>query len=126
MKSAIACAMLLMLAGSAWAELPSASDAAVARALASGKPTVIDLGSKTCIPCKEMAPILESMASEYKDRANILFIDVNQNERAAARFRVQAIPTQVFINSNGTVVQRHMGFLDKNGLVVGLKAAGLK
>lgn len=44
-------AALLLLAATAHAELPSATDAAVRQALSSGMPAVIDLGARTCVPC---------------------------------------------------------------------------
>lgn len=127
MKSFFAAiALTLMLAGSAYAGLASADEAAINRALLSGKPTVIDLGSDSCIPCKKMAPILQSLAAEYQTKAGVLFVDVNENEAAMSRFRVQVIPTQIFFDSRGKEVKRHMGFLDKEGLLAGLAAAGLK
>jgi thioredoxin 1 len=118
--------VLLALATAAHAELPSAKEAAVKQALLSGKPTVIDLGARTCIPCKKMAPILESLSGEYRGRANVLFIDVWEDKVSAQNFRVQMIPTQIFFNTQGKEVKRHMGFLDKTDILKGLKAAGLK
>lgn len=127
MKTPIAAiALTLMLSVAAHAELPSAPDTAVNRALISGKPTVIDLGARTCIPCKQMAPILESLAGEYRNQASVLFIDVHENQAAADRFRVQMIPTQIFFDSRGKEVKRHIGFLDRAGIVRELKAAGVK
>ena len=127
MKAAIsAIAMTLFFAAAAHAELPSAPDAAINRVLLSGRPAVIDLGSRNCIPCKQMAPILESLSKEYRDKAGVLFVDVNQNEAASERFRVQMIPTQIFFDSRGKEVKRHIGFMDKAGLEAGLKAAGVK
>jgi thioredoxin 1 len=116
----------LALAGAARAELPSATDASVRHSLSSGKPTVIDLGARTCIPCKKMAPILESLSTEYRNKAAVLFIDVNANQAAAEKFRVQMIPTQVFFNAQGKEVKRHIGFMDKAEIVKELKAAGVK
>ena len=121
-----ALAVTLMLAGAAQAELPSANDAIVRAALASGKPTVIDLGARSCIPCKKMAPILESLSAEYRNRASVLFIDVHENESAAEKFRIQMIPTQIFFDAKGKEVKRHIGFMDKAELLKELKAAGLK
>jgi thioredoxin 1 len=119
-------ALTLTLAGTARAELPSANEASVRQSLASGKPTVIDLGARTCIPCKQMAPILESLSSEYRNKASVLFIDVHENEAAASRFRIQMIPTQVFFNAQGKEVKRHVGFMEKAEIIKELKAAGLK
>ena len=110
----------------AHAELPSATDAVVKQALASGKPTVIDLGARTCIPCKKMAPILESLSSEYRGKASVLFIDVHEDQAAAQKFRIQMIPTQIFFNAQGKEVKRHIGFMEKADILKELKAAGLK
>ena len=121
-----ACAVTLLLTGIAQAELPSASDTAISKALASGKPTVIDLGARTCIPCKQMAPILESLSSEYRGKASVLFIDVHENQAAADRFRIQMIPTQIFFDARGKEIKRHIGAMEKAEIVRDLKAAGLK
>lgn len=126
MNKMSAAILLLVAAATAYAELPSASDAVTRQALSSGRPTVIDLGARTCIPCRKMAPILESLAGEYRNRASILFIDVHENRRAAEKFKVQMIPTQIFFNAQGKEVKRHIGFMDKAAIVKELKAAGLK
>jgi thioredoxin 1 len=119
-------AISLMLTSAAFAEIPSATDAVVRQALASGRPTVIDLGARHCIPCKKMAPILETLSSEYRGRASVLFIDVNEDQAAALKFRIQMIPTQIFFNAQGKEVKRHIGFIDKGDILKELKAAGLK
>lgn len=121
-----AVAIILMLAGAACAELPSATDGIVRKALASGRPAVIDLGARHCIPCKKMAPILESLSDEYHGRANVLFIDVKEDQAAALKFRIQMIPTQVFFNAQGKEIKRHIGFMEKADILKELKAAGLK
>jgi thioredoxin 1 len=121
-----ALALTLVVAGVAHGELPSATDASVQQSLSSGKPTVIDLGARTCIPCKKMAPILESLSGEYRGKANVLFIDVHEDQAGARKFRIQMIPTQIFFNAQGKEVKRHVGFMDKEAIIKELKAAGLK
>lgn len=78
--------------------------------------TVVDLGAKTCIPCKLMAPILEELEKEYKERAAIIFIDVWENLDKAKEFKVVTIPTQIFYNKQGQEVYRHIGFFDKESI----------
>jgi thioredoxin 1 len=117
---------LILVAATSHAELLSATALTVNQALSSGKPTVIDLGARTCIPCKKMAPILEALSVEYRGKANILFIDVHEDQAAAQKNRVQMIPTQIFFNPQGKEVKRHTGFMDKADIVKELKAAGLK
>ena len=125
MKGIIALSLLL-IATAANAERPSATPADVSQALASGKPTVIDLGARTCIPCKKMAPILESLSAEYRGRINVLFIDVHEDQAAAKKFRVQMIPTQIFFNAQGKEVKRHIGFMDRSDILKELKAVGMR
>lgn len=122
----LAALFLLLTATVARAELPSAGDAAINQALASGKPALIDVGARYCIPCKRMAPILESLATEYRGKAGVLFIDVNESQAAPKRFRVQMIPTQIFFDGRGKEVKRHMGFMEKADIVKELKALGAR
>ena len=126
MKTLVALFLLSITAVAAYAELPSTASATVNQVLVSGKPSVIDLGARTCIPCKKMAPILESLAKEYRGKANVLFIDVHDDNAAAERLKVRMIPTQVFFNAQGKEVNRHIGFMDKADIVNELKSAGLK
>ncbi|WP_306536112.1 co-chaperone YbbN [Geobacter sp.] len=122
----LAALFLVLTATVSRAELPSASDAAINQTLAAGKPAVIDLGARSCIPCKKMAPILESLVTQYRGKAGILFIDVHENKTAAKRFRVQLIPTQIFFDARGKEVKRHMGFMDKADIVKELSALGVR
>ncbi len=116
----------LMIATAAHAELPSSSDAVIRAALTSGKPTVADFGARSCIPCKKMAPLLEELNLELKGRANVLFTDVWATQALAKQYRVQMIPTQIFFDTSGKEIKRHMGFLSKDDILKELKAAGLK
>lgn len=67
-----------------------------------GLPIIIDFGADSCIPCKEMAPVLKTMNSEMQGKAIIKFVDVWKYSDAAANFPIQVIPTQVLFNSDGT------------------------
>lgn len=64
-------------------------------------PIIIDFGADSCIPCKEMAPVLKTLNAEMQGKAIIKFVDVWKNGEAAKDFPIQVIPTQVFINSDG-------------------------
>jgi thioredoxin 1 len=88
--------------------------------------TMIDLGSKKCIPCKMMAPILEKMEKNYKEKAAIIFIDVWENRDQAQRFGIRAIPTQIFFNKEGKEVYRHVGFMGETAIIEQLKKMGVK
>jgi thioredoxin 1 len=89
-------------------------------------PKLIDLGSKGCIPCKKMAPILDSLREEYKGRAEVIFIDTKENRKAAYEYKIAFIPTQVFIDTIGKEVFRHVGFFSADSIVAQFKAMGVK
>ncbi len=67
-----------------------------------GLPIVADYGADSCIPCKQMAPVLKTLNVEMQGKAFIKFVDVWQYYEAAANVPVQVIPTQVFFNADGT------------------------
>ncbi len=66
-----------------------------------GLPVIIDFGADSCIPCKEMAPVLRSLNSRMQGKAIIKFVDVWKYGEAANGFPIQVIPTQVFFTSDG-------------------------
>ena len=116
----------LLLTTTARAELPSGNEFTIRAALASGRPTLVDFGARSCIPCKKMAPILEELEKEYRGRANVIFIDVWQDNKIGARYRVQMIPTQIFFDTQGKEVGRHMGFIDRQPIIDNFKKLGVK
>lgn len=65
-------------------------------------PIVIDFGSDSCIPCQQMAPVLKTMNAQTRGKAIVKFVDVWKHVTASKGFPVQVIPTQVFINADGT------------------------
>ncbi len=93
--------------GSASSELP-----------VKGMVTLVDVGAATCIPCKMMAPILEELKREYQGKAEVRFVDVRQDKQAIDRFRIKGIPSQVFYDRQGQEVYRHLGFMDKQAIVL--------
>lgn len=65
-------------------------------------PIVIDFGSDSCVPCQQMEPVLKSANADYQGKAIVKFVDVWKNTDAANGFPIQVIPSQVFINADGT------------------------
>ena len=88
--------------------------------------TMLDLGAKSCIPCKMMAPILEKLEKDYKGKAAIMFIDVWKEPDQAKRFGIRAIPTQIFYDKEGKEAYRHEGFMSENAIVSQLKDMGVQ
>lgn len=91
-----------------------------------GLVTLIDLGAATCIPCKMMAPILEQLQKEYEGKAAVVFVDLRYHKEMARKYRIRAIPTQIFYNQSGNEVGRHEGFLPKEAIVEVFEKLGVK
>ncbi len=91
-----------------------------------GMVTMVDLGADKCVPCKLMAPILEELKKDYHDRAAIVFIDVWKDKAPAKRFGIKAIPTQIFFDSEGNEVYRHIGFMSKEDITGRLEQMGVE
>ena len=67
-----------------------------------GLPIIVDYGSDSCIPCQQMAPVLETMNEEMTGKAFIKFVDVWKYADDANNVPIQVIPTQVLVNADGT------------------------
>lgn len=65
-------------------------------------PVVIDFGADSCVPCKEMAPVLVDLNQEFRGMAVVKFVDVWKNPDAMKGIPVRVIPTQFFFNADGT------------------------
>ena len=89
-------------------------------------PILWDFGAEKCIPCKKMAPILDQMAKEYKDRFIVKFTDVwmPENAQEAKEYKISSIPTQIFLDKNGKELWRHVGFISKEDILAKWKSLG--
>jgi len=114
-----------------------------------GIPIIIDFGADSCIPCKEMAPVLKELNAELQGKAIIRFVDVWKYQDFAEGYPISVIPTQIFIDASGKpytpkdaeasqmkiysskdtgehVFTAHEGGITKEQLLSELKKMGLK
>jgi thioredoxin 1 len=93
-------------------------------ALANGKPTLAEFGSK-CLECMEMNRILIDLDIQYQDKINFSILDVYKYEDLANSNKVMVIPTQIIFDSTGKEVIRHVGFWPADELISQLRTLGL-
>jgi thioredoxin 1 len=103
-----------------------AKDNVVGKARNSGKPSMVDFGSKGCGPCDMMAPILATLSKKYDGKANVLFVHVGDEQILASRYGIQSIPVQVFFDKDGREVFRHVGFFPQEEIEKKLAEMGVK
>ncbi|MBI4804346.1 MAG: thioredoxin family protein [Desulfovibrio sp.] len=111
--TAFACSAALLVACSLFSQ---ALAAPLPEVPAKNTVTMLDLGAKSCIPCKMMIPILDAVEKEYSGKAAVIFIDVWENPDQSKKYGLRAIPTQIFYDRQGKEVFRHEGFFDKKSI----------
>jgi len=94
-------------------------------ALKSGKPALVDFGSNSCLPCRQMRPILQEIRNEYSGNAKVIVIDVYKYQSLARGHKIRMIPTLTFFNSNGKEVHRHQGFMSKKLILEQFRKMGI-
>jgi thioredoxin 1 len=94
------------------------------QAMKSVKPVLIDFGANSCVPCRQIRPILKEIGKEYSEKAKVLIIDVYKYQDLAREHRVQLIHTLIFFDKGGKEVFRHAGAWDKDSIAGKLKEAG--
>lgn len=88
-------------------------------------PRLLDLGSHSCVPCKMMMPILDTLREVYTGKINIEFIDVWENREAAAQYGIRAIPSQIIYDASGKELFRHEGFWSRKEIELKCEELGI-
>ncbi len=70
---------------------------------------LVDFWATWCGPCKMLAPTIDAIATEYKDRVVVGKVDVDESEEIARRFGILSIPT-LFLFKDGEVVEKLVGY----------------
>lgn len=88
--------------------------------LKSEVPTLVDFWAVWCGPCKQIAPMVDALADDYKGRVKVAKLDVDHNQIMAQQYGVKSIPT-LLIFKGGKVVGQMVGAMPRSKLETELK-----
>ncbi|UCH14053.1 MAG: thioredoxin [Bacteroidales bacterium] len=84
--------------------------------LKSEKPVMVDFWAEWCGPCRMVSPIVSEIADEYKEKAVVGKLDVDNNPTVSAKYGIRSIPTILFFK-NGELADKQVGAVPKSNLV---------
>ncbi len=84
--------------------------------LKSDKPVLVDFWAPWCGPCRSVAPIVDDLATQYKDKLRVAKVNVDESSQVAMKYQVTSIPTFILFK-NGQVADRVLGALPRSEFV---------
>lgn len=78
-------------------------------------PVLVEFYSDTCIPCKQMSPILGDLEEDYENKLKIVKVNINYDANIANNYRIMTSPTFLFFQK-GVEINRIRGIQKKTEL----------
>ncbi|MCD6353589.1 MAG: thioredoxin [Proteobacteria bacterium] len=79
-------------------------------------PVLVDLWAEWCGPCLMIGPVVEEIADEYEGKIKVGKLNVDDNQKTAAKYGIRSIPTLLFFKG-GELVDQIVGAQSKTKIV---------
>ncbi|MDD4665790.1 MAG: thioredoxin [Clostridia bacterium] len=83
---------------------------------------LVDFWAPWCGPCKMIGPLIEELSGEYRGKAKICKLDVDENSKTAGDYGIMSIPTMILFKG-GKEINRLVGFVPKANIAKTLDSA---
>jgi thioredoxin 1 len=80
------------------------------------RPQLVDFWAEWCGPCRQIAPFLEEIATQYDGKLDVVKVNIDENPNTPTKYGVRGIPTLMMFK-NGALVDQKVGALPKSRLV---------
>lgn len=64
-------------------------------------PCIVDFYAEWCGPCKQLSPVMEALAEDYKGRVNIYKVDIDKEPKLANDLGISSVPSILFVPKTG-------------------------
>lgn len=80
--------------------------------LKSDIPVLVDFTASWCGPCRQIAPLVDQLADEYKGKAKVTKLDIDESPTIAQKYGIRGVPC-LYVFKGGQVVAQQMGAVPK-------------
>ena len=71
-------------------------------------PVLVDFWASWCAPCRMLAPVVETIAEQYRGQVKVLKLNIDDNPMASGKYGIRSIPT-LLLFKGGIVKEQIVG-----------------
>jgi len=87
--------------------------------LKSDLPVLVDFSAVWCVPCKMVAPVVDALAVEMKDKLKVRMMDVDASPKTPAKYGIRGIPT-LLLFKGGELKETLVGAVSKDKILAAI------
>lgn len=77
---------------------------------------LVDFWAEWCGPCKQLAPVLDEIATDMSDKLTIVKVNIDENPESPQKYNVRGIPTMILFK-DGEPVATKVGSVPKSKII---------